>query len=44
MAMENGKTEQDSLYNWKISSGSSSPKAQWLIARYHGEDEKAAGA
>jgi hypothetical protein len=39
--MERWKTEQDSLYNWKISDGSSSPKAQWLIARYHGDEEKA---
>jgi hypothetical protein len=42
LAMEKWITEQDSLYNWKISSGCSSPKAQWLIARYRGEDEKAA--
>jgi tetratricopeptide (TPR) repeat protein len=41
-AMEKWITEQDSLYNWNISSGTSSPKAQWLIATYHGEDEKAA--
>jgi tetratricopeptide (TPR) repeat protein len=41
-AMEKWRTEQDSLSNWNISSGSSSPKAQWLIARYSGEDEKAA--
>ena len=32
--MEKWKTEQDSLFNWKISSGSSSPKAQWLISKY----------
>lgn len=42
LEMEKWKTQQDSLYNWSISSGSSSPKAQWLIARYNGEDEKAA--
>jgi tetratricopeptide (TPR) repeat protein len=41
IAMKKWRTEQDSLCNWKISSGSSSPKAQWLIARYLGEDEKA---
>ena len=41
-AMEKWKMEQDSLYNWNISSGSSSPRAQWVIARYYHEDEKAA--
>jgi len=41
LAMGKWITEQDSLYNWSISSGSSSLKAQWLIARYNGEDEKA---
>ena len=39
--MEKWRTEQDSLFNWKISSGSSSPKAQWLIAGYSGDEEKA---
>ena len=38
--MEKWITEQDSLYHWNISSGSSSPKAQWLITRYNGEEEK----
>jgi hypothetical protein len=41
LSLEKWRTEQDSLYNWKISSGSSSLKSQWLIARYLGEDEKA---
>ena len=41
LAMKKWKTEQDSLSNWKISSGSSSPKAQWLIASYLGDDKKA---
>ncbi len=36
------KTKQDSLFNWHISSGSSSGKAQWLLARFGGEEEKAA--
>jgi tetratricopeptide (TPR) repeat protein len=43
IAMRKWRTEQDSLYNWSISSGSSSPKAQWLIAGYSGDDQKAAG-
>ena len=42
MAMEKWIIKQDSLYNWKISGGSSSLKAQWLIAKYNGENEKAA--
>ncbi|MBK7711729.1 MAG: DUF5107 domain-containing protein [Bacteroidales bacterium] len=42
LAMGRWRTEQDSLYTWSISSGSSSPKTQWLIARYLGEDQKAA--
>ncbi len=37
-AIARWKTEQDSLYNWKISSGSSSPKAQWLIAINKGDE------
>jgi tetratricopeptide (TPR) repeat protein len=41
MAMLKWKTEQDSLCNWQISSGSSSPKAQWLISSYFGEDARA---
>jgi len=41
LAMENWKTEQDSLHNWKISSGSSAPKAQWVLAKYRCEEEKA---
>lgn len=39
--MAKWKTEQDSLYNWKISPGSSSPKAQWVISRYLGDNETA---
>jgi hypothetical protein len=39
--MEKWKTEQDSLFNWKISAGSSSPKAQWLISKYQGDNETA---
>jgi hypothetical protein len=39
--MAKWKTEQDSLYNWKISAGSSSPKAQWLISNYQGDNETA---
>jgi tetratricopeptide (TPR) repeat protein len=41
LAMKKWNTEQDSLFNWKILSGSSSPKAQWLIASYLGDDKKA---
>jgi Tfp pilus assembly protein PilF len=39
-AMENWKTEQDSLRNWNISSGSSAPKVQWVLAKCLGEEEK----
>lgn len=35
------KTEQDSLRNWRISDGSSSPEARWLIAEYTGDSETA---
>jgi Flp pilus assembly protein TadD len=41
LAMENWKTEQDSLHNWKISPGSSASKAQWVLAKYSYEEEKA---
>jgi tetratricopeptide (TPR) repeat protein len=34
------KVEQDSLYNWKISAGSSAPKIQWVLAKCLGEEEK----
>jgi tetratricopeptide (TPR) repeat protein len=37
--MKRWKTEQDSLFNWKISDGSSSTKAQWLISKTSGDDE-----
>jgi hypothetical protein len=39
--MKRWKTEQDSLFNWKISAGSSSPKAQWLISKTSGDNESA---
>ena len=39
-AIERWKTEQDSLFNWKISSGSSSPKAKWLIAVCRGDETR----
>lgn len=42
LAMKNWKSEQDSLNIWKISSGSSSPKAQWVIAKSLSDEEKAA--
>jgi hypothetical protein len=41
IAMEKWKTEQDSLSNWKISPGSSSPKAQWVLSKFRGEEGKA---
>ncbi len=41
LAMKNWKTEQDSLCVWKISAGSSTPKAQWVLAKYRCEEEKA---
>ncbi len=41
LAIETWKTEQDSLFKWKISSGSSSPKAQWLIAVNQGDETRA---
>ncbi len=41
LAMENWKTELDSLRDWKISLGSSAQKAQWVLAKYRGEEEKA---
>ena len=40
--MNHWKTEQDSLRNWHISAGSSSPKIQWVLARYNQDEEKAA--
>jgi Tfp pilus assembly protein PilF len=39
--MAKWRREQDSLYIWKISSGSSSPKAQWLILKNQGDNGKA---
>jgi len=39
--MKRWKTEQDSLLKWKLSQGSSSQKAQWLLARYMNEDDRA---
>ena len=39
--MAKWKTEQDSLFSWKISAGSSSPKAKWLISKYKGDKETA---
>lgn len=38
--MEKWKTKQDSLSKWKILPGSSSLKAQWVLAKYQKEDEK----
>ena len=38
--MERWKHVQDSLSVWNISSGSSSPKARWLIARYYGNGKE----
>ena len=40
-AMDIWKAEQDSLRDWRISSGSASPKVQWVLAKYKGETEKA---
>jgi hypothetical protein len=40
-AMDSWKAEQDSLRNWKIASGSASPKFQWLLAKYNQETDKA---
>ena len=36
------KAEQDSLFRWKISAGSSSPKAQWVLSKCQGDNETAA--
>jgi predicted negative regulator of RcsB-dependent stress response len=41
-AMEKWKAEQDSLYIWNITPGSSSPRARWLMAKYIGDDKIAA--
>jgi tetratricopeptide (TPR) repeat protein len=41
LAIGRWKTEQDSLFNWKISSGSSSPKARWLAALTSGDETRA---
>lgn len=38
--MKRWKAEQDSLFNWNISEGSSAQKAQWMLAKYNGEEEK----
>lgn len=38
--MAKWETEQDSLCRWKILPGSSSPKAQWVLAKYQKENEK----
>jgi Tfp pilus assembly protein PilF len=40
-AMDIWKAEQDSMQNWRISSGSASPKVQWVLAKHKGETEKA---
>jgi len=41
LLMESWKAEQDSLRDWKISSGSSSHKVQWALAKCLNEEEKA---
>ena len=35
------KSEQDSLYNWSLSAGSSSPEFRWVMASYNGAKDKA---
>lgn len=40
LAMEKWKNDQDSLRNWRIASGSLSPRVQWLMAKYHGNKEE----
>ncbi len=40
--MEKWTTEQDSLSKWNISKGSSSLKAQWVVAKWLQEGEKSA--
>jgi hypothetical protein len=39
--LKNWKIEQDSLRDWRISGGSSSPEVQWVLAKYNKEEEKA---
>jgi tetratricopeptide (TPR) repeat protein len=38
--MKNWNAEQDSLRDWKISLGSSAPKAQWVLAKYSNDKVK----
>jgi len=40
--MSKWRTEQDSLYNWKISPGTVSPHMQWLFARFENDGNKSA--
>jgi hypothetical protein len=38
--IERWKTVQDSLFRWKISPGTSSREAQWLLAASQGNEER----
>lgn len=42
LLMSKWKTEQDSLSKWNILPGSSSLKAQWVLAKYSNDNEKSA--
>ncbi len=37
-AFKNWENEQNSLRDWRISAGSSSPKVQWVMAKYYKEE------
>jgi hypothetical protein len=39
--MEEWETKQDSLRDWRISGGSSSPQVQWVLAKQKRHVEKA---
>jgi tetratricopeptide (TPR) repeat protein len=39
--MKEWEAKQDSLRDWRISGGSSSPQVQWVLAKYKQQEEKA---
>lgn len=40
--MTSWKSEQDSLNNWNISTGSAAPEFQWVLAKYNKENKRVA--
>ena len=39
--LKDWEIKQDSLRDWRISGGSSSPEVQWVLAKYYKQEEKA---